>query len=199
MGVVYVISAEREVGKSFRRTRVRERWSGAVSFLVVLFWGERVMFHASPFRNRVFELEGRVVDDVVFVFLGMGLFVEEDNARPDCKSSSWCVSSHCVSQFPARKSGCDTMPRRTSRFVFTPVIWVSDSARLAFRTQSFHDAAVMMSLARRLSKSADTTVAWLAIRWVSTRMPLPVGNWKDVILPMERDQLLCTFSAVMRS
>jgi hypothetical protein len=31
------------------------------------------------------------------------------------------------------------------------------------------------------------------------RMPLPVGNWDEVILPMERDQPLWTFSAVMRS
>src|SRR5687767_10985473 len=91
------------------------------------------------------------------------------------------------------------MARRMSRLVFTPEIWVSARARWALRTTLSQDDAVMMSLAMRLSKSADTTEACPLRRWVSMRMPLPVGNWKDVILPIDRDQSLCTFSAVMRS
>jgi hypothetical protein len=56
-----------------------------------------------------------------------------------------------------------------------------------------------MTLASKLSKWVDTTVGLLASRCVSTRIPWPVGNWKDVILPIDRDQSLCTFSAVIRS
>lgn len=56
-----------------------------------------------------------------------------------------------------------------------------------------------MSLAIRLSKSADTIEGWPLIRCVSTRMPLPVGNWNEVIFPMDKDQSLRTFSAVIRS
>ena len=86
-----------------------------------------------------------------------------------------------------------------SRFVLTPAIRVSSRALRALRTTSFHDDAVTMTLATRLSKSADTTAGRPLMRCVSTRMPLPEGNWKDVILPIDKDQSLRTFSAVMRS
>ena len=109
------------------------------------------------------------------------------------------LSSHCVLHSPARKSGCAIMARNISRLVFTPEICVSLSALCAFLTVSFQDAAVMMSFANRLSKSEDTTNGCPLIRCVSTRIPLPVGNWNDVILPMESDQSLCTFSDVIRS
>lgn len=91
------------------------------------------------------------------------------------------------------------MARSMSRLVFTPRMCVSFTARRALRTQSFHEEAVMMSFATRLSKSEVIIVEWLPMRCVSTRTPLPVGNSKDVILPMDNDQLLCTFSAVIRS
>lgn len=70
---------------------------------------------------------------------------------------------------------------------------------MAFRTAASHEEAVMMILAMRLSKSGETMAGRLLMRCVSTRIPLPVGNWKEVILPIERVQSLSTFSAVMRS
>lgn len=57
----------------------------------------------------------------------------------------------------------------------------------------------MMSLARRLSYAADTTVGCACVRCVSRRMPLPEGTSKAVILPMARVQFAAGFSAVMRS
>lgn len=57
----------------------------------------------------------------------------------------------------------------------------------------------MMSLEIKLSKSAETTAGCPLMRCVSTRMPLPVGKRKPEILPMDNDQSLSTFSAVIRS
>ena len=39
--------------------------------------------------------------------------------------AAWFASSHCVSQFPARKSGCARMAARRSRLVLMPVMDVS--------------------------------------------------------------------------
>ena len=194
-GVVKRMSAVREVGKSLRRTRVSSRWG------VGWAWGvpgaERQSDQASPLRKR-----GAAVLSV-----GVGVDGESWSSGWVGAVRCWVVarregrlrSSHCVSQFPLRKSGCETMAQRVGIFVFTPVMDVSSSARWAFRTAPSQDEAVMMSLAIRLSKSAETMAGWPLMRCVSTRIPLPVGNRKLVILPMERDQSLSTFSAVMRS
>ena len=91
------------------------------------------------------------------------------------------------------------MEQSIGRFVFTPVSCVSCNARWAFCTAPSQEDAVIISLARRLSKSADTIAGCPLMRCVSTLIPLPVGNWRLVILPMDRDQSLSTFSAVMRS
>lgn len=61
VGVEYVISAEREAGKSLRRTRVSCRW--CVEGWEVVLWEEREMDHASPARKRVLAVEMREVDD----------------------------------------------------------------------------------------------------------------------------------------
>ena len=76
---------------------------------------------------------------------------------------------------------------------------MSSKARWALDTASFQDDAVMINLAIRLSKSAETTAGWPLMRWVSTLIPFPHGNRKEVIFPIDNDQSLCTFSAVMRN
>lgn len=200
-GDVKRISAAREVGKSERRRRVRVRWWG-VGCCVVVDDGERgvsVSDQASFFRKRVGEFDGTaLVDGDVGSYARM-CFIPSEIFSPDWSNSPCFFSSHCVSHRPSKKSVCATIPRKTSIFVFTPATCVSDRARRAFRTAAGQDEAVMINLAIKLSKSADTTVEWPCTRCVSTLTPLPAGNWKDVILPIERDQSDCTFSAVMRS
>lgn len=56
-----------------------------------------------------------------------------------------------------------------------------------------------MTFAMRLSKSVPMTFGIPDRRFVSTLTPLPVGSRNEVILPMERDQLCETSSAVIRS
>lgn len=127
------------------------------------------------------------------------VFVGEVNFAAVARSEGAVSSSHCVEHCPAKKSACRTMACSMAMFVFTPLMCVSSSARRALSTQLSHEDAVMMSLASRLSKSADTMLGRPLMRCVSTLMPFPVGNWKLVILPIERDQSLSTSSAVMRS
>ena len=195
-GEVKRISALRDEGKSFRRTRVSSRWCGAGA---VASGDVRERDHASPLRKRVFADESAGADEGLPLSAPTVCLRVAEISRPDCRSAVWLRSSHWVSQCPARKSGCATMPRSMSMLVFTPLMEVSARARWALWTQSGQEEAVMMSFAIRLSKSADTMAGWPLMRCVSMRIPLPVGNWKEVILPMDKDQSLWTFSAVMRS
>ena len=66
-GVVKSNCALREVGKSFRRTRVSSRWwGGGFSFAFVV--GEEMdMDHASPFRKRVLAVNTDEVEQDVMV------------------------------------------------------------------------------------------------------------------------------------
>lgn len=194
--VVKRMSALSDVGKSLRRTFVSSRW--CVGWDGFELRAARVRDQASPLRKRVFAVLTAGVEDGAVCswaseFVGAARFWLEERSEADVRSSQ------CVSQRPCRKSGCATIARSMAMFVLTPVIRVSSRARWAFRTTPSHDDAVTMSLARRLSKSADTMAGRPVMRCVSTLMPLPVGNWKLVILPMDRDQSLSTFSAVMRS
>jgi hypothetical protein len=62
-GAVKSNSALREVGKSFRRTRVSSRWWGG-GFSVTFVAGEEMaMDHASPFRKRVLAAETDAVEE----------------------------------------------------------------------------------------------------------------------------------------
>jgi len=183
-------SALREVGKSFRRTRVNSRWWGGGFSLAFVVGVEIEMDQASPFRKRVLavETEADEEDGAMSEFRVFG--VAEAIVWLDWSSSVCLLSSHCVSHCPFRKSGCATIAFNMSRFVFTPAHRVSSRARWALRTASFQDDAVTMTFASRLSKSADTTAGRPLMRCVSTRMPLPDGNCEDVIFPIDSDQSL---------
>ena len=187
---MWVISAERELGKSLRRMRVRDMW---------WFWGEvevdegwslgvKARVQASFGRKRGAEFEVGVDDDreacwgLTRLCRGEGL--EGMLLRVLEMRSAWRASSHCVSQAPAVKSACDMMAASMDRFVLMPVMVVSCTARRALRTAASHVLAVMMSFATTESKSALTMAGAPCTRAVSTRMPLPDGKWKDWILPM---------------
>jgi len=189
-GVVKRSSALREVGKSFRRTRVSSRWwGGGFSFAFVVGL-EMEMDQASPFRKRVLAVETEVDEEAGAMSEWRVFELAEAIFWLDWRSSVCLLSSHCVSHCPFRKSGCATMDFNMSMFVFTPAICVSFKARCPLRTASFQDDAVTMTFAIRLSKSADTTVGRPLMRCVSTLIPLPEGNWKEVILPIDNDQSL---------
>jgi len=128
-GVVKRSSALREVGKSLRRTRVSSRWWGGGFSFAFVVGVEMEMDHASPFRKRVFVVETEAVeeDDAMLELRVFGL--AEAISRHDWKSSGCLFSSHCVSHFPCRKSGCATMAFNMLMFVFTPAICVSFKAR----------------------------------------------------------------------
>jgi len=189
-GVVNRSSALSEVGKSFRRTRVSSRWCGGGFSLAFVVGVEMEMDHASPFRKRVLAVETTDVeeDGAMSEFRVFGL--TEAMVWLDWRSSDCLLSSHCVSHCPFKKSECATMAFNMSMLVFTPAICVSSNARWALRTASFQDDAVTMTFAIRLSKSADTTMGRPLMRCVSTLIPLPEGNWKEVILPIDNDQSL---------
>jgi hypothetical protein len=193
-GGVWVISAEREVGKSLRRRRVRERWWGWVRVLVlgeVELRGVRERVQASLGRKRGVEEDVVVVvvlDREEFWFAvwkwAWVLVLVSRMAWLMVMSSSWRASSHWVSQFPARKSGCASTAAKRSRFVLIPEIVVSCTARRALLTTSSHERAVTIIFATTLSKSAPTLAGEPCTSAVSTRTPLPDGKWKDWILPM---------------
>jgi hypothetical protein len=186
---VWVISAERELGKSFLRILERERWWGWFWVLVeveveVVGWlrGVRERVQASLGRKRGVdeEEEAAILDgeELWFAVLKCAwafVFVSR-MAWLMVMSSSWCPSSHCVSQFPARKSGCARTAARRSKFVLMPVIVVSCTARRALLTTSSHERAVTMIFATTLSKSAPTLAGAPCTSAVSTRTPLPDGK-----------------------
>ena len=127
-----MISAEREAGKSLRRMRVRARWCCWVEVEVeVAGWvlGVRERVQASLGRKRgpdeaaaVADIEGFGCEvrrwDWVLDLVAWSLRLRSMRA-------AWFASSHCVSQFPARKSGCARMAARRSRLVLMPVMDVS--------------------------------------------------------------------------
>lgn len=100
-GVVKRTSAEREAGKSLRRTRVRARWWGGVFVL----GGARVTDQASPFRKRVFVVARVGADDELVVSPFMTDDMREDDMFwPRARSSAFLFSNHCVSHSPSKKS-----------------------------------------------------------------------------------------------
>ena len=127
-GPVWVISAEREAGKSLRRMRVRDRWcccAEAEGWVL----GVRERVQASLGRKRGPDEELAVVD-----IEGLGCEVRRWDCALDLMSliwwlratrSAWFASSHCVSQLPVRKSWCARMAARRSRFVLIPEMDVS--------------------------------------------------------------------------
>ena len=190
---MWVISAEREFGKSLRRIRVRDMWWGCWGSVEVEVeeggWtlGVRDRVQASFGRKRGAEFEEAEVDDreacwgLTSLCRGAGF---EGLLRVSAMRSSCRASSHCVSQAPAMKSACEMMAVSMARLVLIPVMVVSCNARRALRTAASHVLAVMMSFAITESKSALTMAGAPWTRAVSTRIPLPEGKWKDWILPM---------------
>lgn len=128
---MWVISAEREEGKSLRRIRVRERWWFCVGGDWGWFWflGVREKVQLSLGRKRGVDEEVAVVgregcccevlkrDGAVVFASRMAWLV--------AMRSEWWASSHWVSQFPARKSGCVRIAARRSRLVLIPEMAVS--------------------------------------------------------------------------
>lgn len=123
-----MISAEREAGKSLRRMRVRDRWCCCAE-AEGLFLGVRERVQASLGRKRGPDEELAVVD-----MEGLGCEVRRwdcvldlmpQTSRLTAMRSVWFASSHCVSQLPARKSGCARIAARRSRFVLMPETAVS--------------------------------------------------------------------------
>jgi len=97
------------------------------------------------------------------------------------------------------KSACERIEDRIGILVCIPVIRVSRNALLAFWSKPSHVGAVTMIFASRLSKSVVTVAGRPDTRFVSTRIPLPCGKWKDCILPILNDQFFVGSSAVMRN
>lgn len=166
VGVVSKMSALREAGKSLRRSLVSWMWwvgreGGAVVGGAVV-GAERVRDQASPLRKRGVEEVVGGVEEMGVVCRGEVVWV--GRLWVALRRAGRLCSSHCVVHVPWRKSGCEVMARRMGRFVCTPVMCVSSSARWAFRTAASQDEAVMMSLAIRLSKSAETMAVWPLMR-----------------------------------
>lgn len=86
VGVEYVISAEREVGKSLRRTRVSWRWW--VEGWAVVLGEERDKDHASPARKRVFAVEIKAPLDEAEFSTPMSFRLEKI-VEADWRSSVW--------------------------------------------------------------------------------------------------------------
>ena len=212
--------AVREAGNSLRRTRVNWRWLGGwedddeavaivVAVAIVAFEvddddvsGVKDRDHASPLRNKTFDTAPTLL--LLLTVLGpwkcsRWLVAVAEMCLPVARIDVRLASSHWVSHSRRRKASLATIPRSTSKLVLTPSIYVSSNARLAFLTMSSQLGAVMMIFAIRLSKSVPMTAIIEGRRCVSTRTPFPVGNLKELILPMLKVQWLDTSSAVTRS
>lgn len=128
VGEVKRTSALREVGKSFRKTFVSSRWCVGCEEVCSLPCGESVRDQASPLRKSVFAVLSAGAELVDVDSWSRG-FEDVKNCWLALSRSAWWRSSHCVSHFPPRKSGCATIARSTEMFVFTPVMEVSSSVR----------------------------------------------------------------------
>lgn len=187
-GIVYSISALRDVGNSLRKTRLSWRWCGRREDLdpeLLLSSGSRSIVHASPFLKRRLEVppakacEREFADDD-----GRFDSSEAEIPCPDSITSGSLVSSQRVSHLQARKSGLSTIPRRMPRLVLTPEILVSSRTLRALLTTESQLVAVIMIFATMLSKSGPMTTGDSGEMFVSTRMPLPPGTWNSLILPI---------------